>query len=348
MPGGAAAHRLTALNRAAWLAESLGELADARSLAEEALRIAQDGEDELGIATASLVLGRSAFRAGDLDAARGWLAAALAGSLAQHATGRVAWAQCFLGLLRSRVAIDDGGDASELAWAAALGDEALASFRAVDFLPGIARALHVCALVAYKRRDLARSLALLHELLTMTWEHRHLVHACLEDIADIAGRLGQPSVAARLYGAVSEERRLHGIEMLPVYQAEAERDLAVARQALGETAFAAGLAAGRSMPREQAVAEALAFAEAHRDRERIALTPRERAILPLLAEGRTAKEVGEALFLSHRTVEYHVANLLAKLGVRTRTEAIEAARARGLLPLPGRSHEDLVQTQARW
>lgn len=68
------------------------------------------------------------------------------------------------------------------------------------------------------------------------------------------------------------------------------------------------------------------------------LTPREREILPLLAEGKTDREIGVDLFLSHRTVENHVARIRAKLGVRTRAEAIRTARLRGLLPTsPGES-----------
>jgi DNA-binding NarL/FixJ family response regulator len=62
------------------------------------------------------------------------------------------------------------------------------------------------------------------------------------------------------------------------------------------------------------------------------LTPREAEILPLLAVGLTDREIGAALFLSHRTVGNHVARLTAKLGVRTRAAAIETARAKGLLP----------------
>jgi DNA-binding NarL/FixJ family response regulator len=65
---------------------------------------------------------------------------------------------------------------------------------------------------------------------------------------------------------------------------------------------------------------------------RVSLTPREAEILPLLAAGKTDREIGETLFLSHRTVENHVARLTAKLGVRTRVAAVAAACAAGLLP----------------
>jgi len=50
------------------------------------------------------------------------------------------------------------------------------------------------------------------------------------------------------------------------------------------------------------------------------LSPREREVARMLAEGRTNREIADGLFLSPRTVEQHVAKVLRKLGVRSRTE----------------------------
>ena len=60
------------------------------------------------------------------------------------------------------------------------------------------------------------------------------------------------------------------------------------------------------------------------------LTGRESEVLALLAEGRTNREIGEALFITEKTASVHVSNILAKLGVSNRGEA--AAVARELLP----------------
>lgn len=57
------------------------------------------------------------------------------------------------------------------------------------------------------------------------------------------------------------------------------------------------------------------------------LTPQERRILALLAEGRTNRQIAEELYLAEKTVKNYVSNLLSKMGMSRRTEAaVYAAR----------------------
>ncbi|MEW2625167.1 response regulator transcription factor [Streptomyces sp. NPDC048106] len=65
-----------------------------------------------------------------------------------------------------------------------------------------------------------------------------------------------------------------------------------------------------------------------------ALTAREQEIFELVIKGMSNQEVAETLVLSERTIKFHVSNLLRKLGVRNRTQAIVYARDRRLLPDP--------------
>jgi DNA-binding NarL/FixJ family response regulator len=114
-------------------------------------------------------------------------------------------------------------------------------------------------------------------------------------------------------------------------QAALEPAVTAARAALGEAAFAASWAAGRALRPEQAWAEALAPFASPAVAPGGLLTPRETEILRLLATGETDPAIAAALFISVRTVEHHVAHILAKLGVRTRTAAVAAAIAAGLV-----------------
>ena len=58
------------------------------------------------------------------------------------------------------------------------------------------------------------------------------------------------------------------------------------------------------------------------------LTPSERRIIELIAEGCTNREIGERLFLSPKTVETHVSRIFTKLGVKSRREVARHADSR--------------------
>jgi DNA-binding NarL/FixJ family response regulator len=69
---------------------------------------------------------------------------------------------------------------------------------------------------------------------------------------------------------------------------------------------------------------------AERHADRLGLTPREREVLVLLAEGRTNRQIGEELFMAESTAGVHVSHILSKLGVQRRSEAAVLAHRIGL------------------
>jgi DNA-binding NarL/FixJ family response regulator len=100
----------------------------------------------------------------------------------------------------------------------------------------------------------------------------------------------------------------------------------IRRAAAGQTALSADVAL--------VVAEAMrANPESASFRRRLTrLTPRQREVLALLAEGRSNREIGNALFVSEGTIKNHVSQILDLLGVRDRTRLAVLVAKHGLGP----------------
>jgi DNA-binding NarL/FixJ family response regulator len=67
----------------------------------------------------------------------------------------------------------------------------------------------------------------------------------------------------------------------------------------------------------------------------VKLTKREVEVLSLVIEGKSSKEVADQLYVSKRTVDFHLANIYSKLSVTNRLQAFREATRRGLLSYPG-------------
>ena len=66
------------------------------------------------------------------------------------------------------------------------------------------------------------------------------------------------------------------------------------------------------------------------DTDPFGLTRRERQVLALIAEGATNRQIGAALYMAEKTASVHVSRILAKLGVRSRTQAAAVAHRQHL------------------
>ena len=94
-----------------------------------------------------------------------------------------------------------------------------------------------------------------------------------------------------------------------------------------ETAIRTVHAGSRHIP--AAIAMRLAERMASSD-----LTSREMEVLELIVRGQSNKEIGASLTISEATVKSHINNILSKLGVTDRTQAVTTALQRGLVHLP--------------
>jgi predicted ATPase/class 3 adenylate cyclase/DNA-binding CsgD family transcriptional regulator len=153
----------------------------------------------------------------------------------------------------------------------------------------------------------------------------------LECLADLVASEDNRDDAARLFGAAESARLATGMVRFKVHDAWYESSLDAVRTALGQEAFDGCWAEGAAL----SIEEAIAYAQRGRgERKRPAsgweaLTPAERDVVRLVAEGLTNKDVAARLFVSPRTVQSHLAHVFAKLGVTTRTQLAQAAASRG-------------------
>jgi non-specific serine/threonine protein kinase len=340
-----------------------GQLGEGRAWLEQAL-VGQ--EDEPAAAQAWAELGMLATFQGDVDAAVPALAAARA--LAEAAADRSGMALACLGLailaLHQRD-VDSAAVHAEISLTLfdALNDPARlntaryflaraeqergALDRAEDLLTAClvlaqrlgdedntARAHGGLARVARDRGDAAQALRHSAAALAGTWRLGERWHAALylEETAMALAELRGLEAAARLLGTAAALRDALGAPVPPADRDERQRVRADLQARLG-AAFPAAWETGRALPPEEAVTEVAVLAAAPSVRPSAAaqgLTPRECDVLRLLADGRSDREIGAMLSISPHTATTHVRNLLAKLGLPSRTAAAAYAHRRGL------------------
>jgi non-specific serine/threonine protein kinase len=200
--------------------------------------------------------------------------------------------------------------------------------RAADYLQGTLIALIDLGDLARDRADWSGALACYREALKLGIDRpiKRATIETIEAVAIVAFRLGQADRSALLAGAAEALRERTGLRYIqPESSTSLELAIQGSRAILGDSAFATAWEAGRTCSAGEAIAIALAV-QVHMPApgsER--LTPRETEIARLLVLGMTDPEIADTLFISVRTVENHVAHILAKLGVHTRTAAATIA-----------------------
>jgi predicted ATPase/DNA-binding CsgD family transcriptional regulator len=208
-------------------------------------------------------------------------------------------------------------------------------------------ALWAGGLIAWRRRDLHQATAQVKEALRSkrAWASHdpYGTAQCVEVLAWITADLGRHRRAAELLGAAEAlwcdvGTAITAYRHLAGYHGACEQQL---RTALGEAAFTEATVSGRTLAYEDLLAYALEEPRQPEPAARKApptpLTPRERQIAGLIAQGLTNKEIARALVISRRTAESHVERILTKLSFTSRTQVAAWVTELGGVPAPSSS-----------
>ncbi len=159
---------------------------------------------------------------------------------------------------------------------------------------------------------------------------------CVEGAGGIACRRGEWERGTTLLAMGETHHASLGVLHRPHVAAIDDRLRADARQRLGPSAFAAAWERGAATPLADAVSAAqdlfasVTQGTASSDPERLGLTRREGEVLRLICQGKSDRDIADALFISRATASKHVASILAKLDVQSRTLAAMRALQLGL------------------
>lgn len=151
----------------------------------------------------------------------------------------------------------------------------------------------------------------------------------LETLAWMAAERGAHGRAATIIGSAERVRDSSTLALSDLFRPQHDRSVALALQGLGQKAFDEGFARGRAMTIDDGVAFAMEERQqppkptsAVKTESRTPLTRREMEISRLIADDLSNREIATRLFLSERTVETHITNILNRLGLNSRIQLI--------------------------
>ncbi|MFN8634745.1 MAG: tetratricopeptide repeat protein [Chloroflexota bacterium] len=342
------------------LARALGEYERGIRVLERSLARFRALEDRRGIALTLHLLGSVAWGHGDLDRAARFQEECLRVFGQEDERFGAVVALEFM----ARVAYGQG----RIEEALAVAEEHLALCRELRYRWGIGFSLVTLGMVAQHRGQVERAVTLYQESLAVRQEmgDREGIAECCERLASIASVRGQPALSARLFGAAEALRDRIGAPVPAAGRSDYERDVSATRASLDAEAFVAEWSRGRvagtasavelasSLPAEAQVREQEADslgdrpcpgtdvsselrADSRSGPAAGTLTRREDEVAALTAAGLSNQQIADRLVVSKRTVDAHMASILAKLGFANRAQVAVWAVHKGSYMSPGHS-----------
>lgn len=319
--------RAKALNEVGWIALWQGDYEGSETALEESRALFEDLGDRSGVAASLASLGLAVLLQG--DKARATALREEADKLRREPLDRQTLAHVLISL--ARIALQEG----DYERTTALGRESLALNRELEDRWGIAQSLMAMGFAELALGDHEGAAASFEEALRLlrTRGDQIGVSFSLLGLAGVASEQLKPERAARLWGAAEALRETVGLRFSPSDRSHLnyENRLTAARSLLGDEAFAAAWTEGRATSLEEAIEYALAAEEPASDAPG-PLSPREREIASLIAQGLTRRRIASELSISPRTVDTHVGKIFKKLGVSSRNQVTARLAEERLTP----------------
>ncbi len=323
------------------LAITVGDFEQAKALVTVADELAQQSGDVAALADSACTLGNLARGIGDQPTARAHYETALSIYRAREDRYNIGYTLIQLAKLGDLGIPDQPGNPVDIASAEQMCREALDIYRALGNVWGMARATNHISYLHLKAGTFSEAATLAAEALTLFAESGNLSEGsqAIENLADAAGALGQGELSARLYGMAEGLQERLGTPMWPTYRAEYEQEVGRVRTLLDPATLEQAWTAGRELPDQSMVEEALASAlllagdspgVQARTAETFGLTARELDVLRLLATGASNQAIANDLFISVTTVKGHVQSIMRKLELNSRTALAAFALQSGL------------------
>ncbi len=313
-----------------------GEVERARRVLEEGLAVARSTGEARSIAFSLICLGRYETLVGKPEQGISFSEEALARS--REAGDRWSTARALHELGVAALHAGDYGRAQQLL------EEASAGFRQLGDERSMAEAFVWLSPAVLERGDAPRAAAVVRQALDIAQgvQDRRLLNMGMDTVLWLMGEEAAPAQLARLIGVDEALHQITGIAHSTWEHTALAPTIGALGARLDEESLASARREGHVLSLEQMAQLTLAAldewsgasvrrAGPEEDAVRGVLSGRESEVLGLVSEGLSNQEIAGRLFITERTVRFHLSSIFTKLGADNRTQAVTLAKERNLL-----------------